>query len=181
MNIIMRHINQLNKSIPVKSEVPTADYRDYCVLRCDLYSLLDMFQCSEEPDASIFMEKEKKTYNAGSSDTWLLSTSKDNKLFVSPSFFNLINLRYKVKGMIDRLTETGRCYGMEMNVEKTKVMRISRQLSPVQIRTDQKQLENVEYVNYSGLHDNLFHQQMRLKFKEETSKVVQFEHGFVWC
>ena len=41
-----------------------------------------------------------------------------------------------------------------MNVEKTKVMRISMQPSPVQIRTDQKQLENVEYVNYLGLHDN---------------------------
>jgi len=32
------------------------------------------------------------------------------------------------KGMIDRLTECGGgCYGLEMNVEKTKVMRISRQ------------------------------------------------------
>jgi hypothetical protein len=34
--------------------------------------------------------------------------------------------------------------------EKTKVMRISRQPSPVQIVTDQKQLENVEYFNYLG-------------------------------
>jgi hypothetical protein len=30
--------------------------------------------------------------------------------------------------MIDRLIEIGRCYGMETNVEKTKVMRISRQV-----------------------------------------------------
>ena len=29
-----------------------------------------------------------------------------------------------LQGMIDKLTEIGRCYGMEMNVEKTKVMRI---------------------------------------------------------
>jgi hypothetical protein len=28
-----------------------------------------------------------------------------------------------LQGMIDRLIEIGRCYGMEMNVEKTKVMR----------------------------------------------------------
>jgi hypothetical protein len=28
----------------------------------------------------------------------------------------------------DKLIETGRSYGMEINVEKTKVMRISRQL-----------------------------------------------------
>jgi hypothetical protein len=33
--------------------------------------------------------------------------------------------------MIDRLIEIGRCYGLEMNVEKTKVMRISRQQTPV--------------------------------------------------
>jgi len=31
-----------------------------------------------------------------------------------------------LQDMIDKLIEIGRCYGMEMNVEKTKVMRISR-------------------------------------------------------
>jgi hypothetical protein len=44
-------------------------------------------------------------------------------------------------------SETGRYYGMEMNVEKTKVMRISRQPSPVTITIDQKQLENVKCFN----------------------------------
>jgi len=39
--------------------------------------------------------------------------------------------------MIDKLIEIGRCYGMEMNVEKTKVMRISRQIFPVKIIIDQ--------------------------------------------
>jgi hypothetical protein len=51
--------------------------------------------------------------------------------------------------MIDRLTETGRCYGMEMNVDKLQVIKISRLPFPVQITIDQKQLENVEYFNYS--------------------------------
>jgi hypothetical protein len=38
---------------------------------------------------------------------------------------------------------------------KTKVMRISRQPSPLQIIIDQKQLENVEYFNYlSGMITN---------------------------
>ena len=49
--------------------------------------------------------------------------------------------------MIDNLIEIGGCYGMEMNVEKTKVMRISRQPFPVKIMIDQKQLENVENLN----------------------------------
>jgi len=42
-----------------------------------------------------------------------------------------------LQGMIDKLIEIGSCYGMEMNVEKTKVMRISRQPSQVTIMIDQ--------------------------------------------
>jgi len=37
-----------------------------------------------------------------------------------------------------RLTEIGRRCGMEINVEKTKVMRISRHPSPIQITIDKK-------------------------------------------
>jgi len=47
-------------------------------------------------------------------------------------------------GVIDRLLEMGRCCGMEMNVEKIKVMRISKQPAPIHIMTDHKPLENVE-------------------------------------
>jgi len=39
---------------------------------------------------------------------------------------------------------------MEMNVKKTKVMRISRQPFPVKVMIDQKQLENVESFKYLG-------------------------------
>jgi len=52
--------------------------------------------------------------------------------------------------MIDKLIEIGRCYGMEMNVGKTKVMRISRPPLPVKIMIDQKQLDNVESFKYLG-------------------------------
>jgi len=45
-----------------------------------------------------------------------------------------------LQDMIDKLIEIGRCYGMEMNVEKTKVMRILRQPFPAKIMKDQKQL-----------------------------------------
>ena len=50
----------------------------------------------------------------------------------------------------NKSSEIGGCYGMEMNVEKTKVVRISRQLFPVKIMIDQKQLENVESFKYLG-------------------------------
>ena len=55
-----------------------------------------------------------------------------------------------LKDTIDKLIEIGGCYRMEMNMEKTKVMRISRQPFPVKIMIDQKQLENVETFKYFG-------------------------------
>jgi hypothetical protein len=55
-----------------------------------------------------------------------------------------------LQDMIDKLIEIGRCYGMEINVEKTKVMRISRQPFPVKIIIDQKQQENVKCFKYLG-------------------------------
>jgi hypothetical protein len=82
---------------------------------------------------------------------------------------------------------------------------MSRQPSPTKIRIDQKQLENVEYFSYLGsmmtndarcrceiksrtvMTKAAFNkkktllQQIWLKFKEETSKVIHLEHSFVWC
>ena len=55
-----------------------------------------------------------------------------------------------LQGMIDKLIEIGRYYGMEMYVGKTKGMRISRQPSLLKIMTDEKQLEYMEYFNYLG-------------------------------
>jgi hypothetical protein len=53
-----------------------------------------------------------------------------------------------LQDMIDKLIEIGKCYGMDINVEKTKLMRISRRPLPVKIMINQKQLENVEYFKY---------------------------------
>ena len=111
-----------------------------------------------------------------------------------------------LQGMTDKLIETGRYYGMEMNVEKTKVMRISRKPSAVTMTIDQKQLENVKCFKYLGsmLTDdgrctceiksriamakaafnkkkNLFYQRIALKFEEKTSEMLCLEHGSVWC
>jgi hypothetical protein len=55
-----------------------------------------------------------------------------------------------IQSMIDKLIEAGRGYGLEINVEKTKTMRISRQPTPLQIRIDKKPVENVEEFNYLG-------------------------------
>jgi hypothetical protein len=52
--------------------------------------------------------------------------------------------------MTELLIETGGCYGIEINVEKSKMLRISRLPSPIQIMIDQKQIQNVEYFSYYG-------------------------------
>jgi hypothetical protein len=99
----------------------------------------------------------------------------------------------------DRLFEVRRFYGMEMNVVKTKVTRVSRQQSPVHIMMDQKQLDDVEYFNFVGSiltndarctremnssiamakaifkKKTLFASKLELKFEEETSKVLHVE------
>jgi len=51
-----------------------------------------------------------------------------------------------LQSMVDRLIVIRRYYGMEVNVGKPQVMRLSRQLSPGQIMIDQKQLENTEFL-----------------------------------
>jgi hypothetical protein len=48
-----------------------------------------------------------------------------------------------LRGMLERPVEFGRCYGIKMNLERTKVLRISRQPSPIQTMIDQKQKVNV--------------------------------------
>jgi hypothetical protein len=55
-----------------------------------------------------------------------------------------------LQGMTNRLTEIGRSYRMEINMEETNVMRISKQPSLVQNMIHKKQLENVEYFNHLG-------------------------------
>ena len=55
-----------------------------------------------------------------------------------------------LQGMIDKLNEVGRYNGMEINVKKTKVMRISRHTYPVTIMINQTQLDSVECFKYLG-------------------------------
>jgi len=48
----------------------------------------------------------------------------------------MLQIHTVLQGIINKLIEIGRCYGMEMNVEKTKVIRISRQPPPITITID---------------------------------------------
>jgi hypothetical protein len=48
-----------------------------------------------------------------------------------------------LQGLTTRLIENGRCFDMKINMEKIEVMKISRQLFPLKITIDKKQLKNV--------------------------------------
>jgi hypothetical protein len=52
-----------------------------------------------------------------------------------------------LQGIIERLNEYVRFYGMEINVKKTKVMGISRQPSPIQIMIHQKDSQRMWHIS----------------------------------
>jgi hypothetical protein len=55
-----------------------------------------------------------------------------------------------LQGMIEKLIKIGICYGMELKVNETEVLRISRHPSSVTITIGQKQLEHVKSFKYLG-------------------------------
>jgi hypothetical protein len=90
-------------------------------------------------------------YHGGSGRVWRLQNRRANHTVkYGDDLVLLAKEETLLQDMMDKLIETGRCYGMEMNVEKTKVMRILRQPFPVKLMIDQKQLENVESFKYLG-------------------------------
>jgi hypothetical protein len=108
--------------------------------------------------------------------------------------------------MTGGLIEVGRCFGMEMSVGKTQVMKISRQPFPVQIVIDQKRLENAEYFNSRNRKitydtkckresknriekkkkrtfnkkNNIFSSQLDLNLRKRLKKCYIWSR-FVWC
>jgi len=67
---------------------------------------------------------------------------------------------------------------MEMNVEESKVMRMSRQPSPIQIMRDQKQLENTGYLNqWDGMVTTDERRTRKIKSRIVTAKAAFNEKG----
>jgi hypothetical protein len=59
-------------------------------------------------------------------------------------------------------------------------MKISREQSPVQIMTDQKQLDNVEYFNYLGrMITNYARCTHEIKFRIATAKAAQANWTYI--
>ena len=47
--------------------------------------------------------------------------------------------------MVNRLVDTGRKYGMEINIDKSQVMRVSRSNESLQIKVNNRELKEVDF------------------------------------
>ena len=50
--------------------------------------------------------------------------------------------------LVNRLVDTGRKYGMEINIDKSQVMRVSRSNESLQIRVKNRELKGVDHFKY---------------------------------
>ena len=49
----------------------------------------------------------------------------------------------ELQDMVNRLVETGRKYGMEINIDKSQIMRVSRSNESLQIKVNNRELKEV--------------------------------------
>ena len=52
--------------------------------------------------------------------------------------------------MVNRLVDTGRKYGVEINIGKSQVMRVSRSKESLQIKVNNRELKEVDHIKYLG-------------------------------
>ena len=50
--------------------------------------------------------------------------------------------------MVNRLVDTGRKYGMEINIDKSQIMRVSRNNESLQIKVGNRELKEVSHFKY---------------------------------
>ena len=51
----------------------------------------------------------------------------------------------ELQGLVRRLVDTGSKYGMEININKSQVMRVSRNNEPLQIKLGNRELKTVHH------------------------------------
>ena len=52
--------------------------------------------------------------------------------------------------MLNRLIDTGRKYGMEIKIDKTEIMRVSRSKESLWIKVGNRELKEVDHFKYLG-------------------------------
>jgi hypothetical protein len=52
--------------------------------------------------------------------------------------------------MVNRLVDTGRKYGLEISIDKSHIMRVSRSNELLQIKVNNRELKEVDHLKYLG-------------------------------
>ena len=65
---------------------------------------------------------------------------------------------------VKRLINTGRKYGMEMNIDKSQVMRVSRSNESLQIKVNNRELKEVDHFKYLGTRDGYCTREIKMRF-----------------
>ena len=56
----------------------------------------------------------------------------------------------ELQDMVNRLVDSGRKYGMEINIDKSQVMRVSRSNKSLQIKVNNRELKEIDHFKYLG-------------------------------
>ena len=57
---------------------------------------------------------------------------------------------YELQDMVNRLVDTGRKYGMKINIDKSQVMAVPKSNESLQIKVNNRELKEVDHFKYHG-------------------------------
>ena len=73
-----------------------------------------------------------------------------NKVLFADDTDFIFKIQEELQDMVNRLVYTGRKYGMEINIDKSQVMRVSRSNESLQIKVNNRELKEVDHFKYLG-------------------------------
>ena len=73
-----------------------------------------------------------------------------NKVIFADDTAIIAKTQEELQDMVNRLFDTGRKYGMEININKSQLMRVSRSNESLQIKVNNRELKEVDHFKYLG-------------------------------
>ena len=73
-----------------------------------------------------------------------------NKVRFADNTAIIVKTQEELQDMVNRLVATGRKYGMEINIDKSQVMRVSKSNESLQIKVNSRELKQVDHFKYLG-------------------------------
>jgi len=73
-----------------------------------------------------------------------------NKVRFAYYMANIAKTQEEVQDMVNRLVDTGREYGKKINIDKSQIMRVSKNNESLQIKVNNRELKEVDHFKYLG-------------------------------